>query len=322
MKRQKQQNESQLAKYQGGLFIFTKLLIILAWCLLIMVIMTEPLAVPQDLEPKFTLYDKVIHIFMFGGLTLAWLIFWQEFKWFSLKRGAVLSVGFSLIFAYLLEYIQQFIPGRMTNTWDFIFGLAGMFLAVLLYHIYLYQPKPKVLLHICCATCGAYVSQLLGQDYRVHLFYSNDNIAPRKEFDKRLAEVKRISKKFCLPLTVGGYNHKAWLKTVRGHESDKEKGKRCQICYDYRLNRAAKQAKKLGIKYFASTLSVSPHKLVNIINDCGQQAGKKYGIEFLVRDFKKQDGFKKSMTLAKKFNFYRQDYCGCEFSLRDSKNKK
>lgn len=179
----------------------------------------------------------------------------------------------------------------------------------------------KVLLHICCATCGAYVSQLLGQEYEVHLFYSNDNIAPETEFTKRLAEVKRISEEYQLPLTVDNYDHEDWLKAVKSHEQDKEKGERCHICYAYRLDRAAKQAKELDIKYFTSTLSVSPYKLANIINDCGEQAGKKYGLEFLVRDFKKQDGFKKSMELAKKFNFYRQNYCGCEFSLRDSRTK-
>ena len=321
MKKRKQHQTKLIAKDQGGLFIFTKLLIVLAWCLFIVAMMTEPFALPQDLEPKFTLYDKVVHIFMFGGLTLAWLLFWQEAKWFNLKKGAIFSVGFSLIFAYFMEYIQQFVPGRMTNTWDLLFGIAGMLLTVLLYYIYLYQPQPKILLHICCATCGAYVSQLLSQDYRVHLFYSNDNIAPQKEFTKRLAEVRKISHQWHLPLTVSNYNHKIWLKAVKGHERDKEKGERCQLCYGYRLNKVAKRAKNLNIKYFTSTLSVSPHKLAKVINDCGQQAGKKYGVEFSVRDFKKQDGFKKSMALAKKLNFYRQTYCGCEFSLRDSKDK-
>ncbi|MFH1412509.1 MAG: epoxyqueuosine reductase QueH, partial [bacterium] len=297
-----------------GVFILTKILLIIAWCLLIIAIMTKPFDLPDDLEPKFTLYDKIVHIIMFGGLTMLWLLLWQEFKWFVFKKGAFLSIGFAFFFAYSMEYLQQFIPGRMSNLLDLAFGALGMFISVLLYYLYFYNPKPKLLLHICCATCGTYVSQLLSNEFRVSLFYYNPNIYPKEEKEKRLAEVKKISKKFKYPLIIGKYDHRAWLKAVKGHEHDLEKGERCHICYEFRLNKTAKLAKENRFGYFATTLSVSPHKLAKVINKKGEDLANEFDLKFLARDFKKQDGFKKAMEISKKFGFYRQDYCGCEFS--------
>lgn len=297
-------------------FIFAKVLLVIAWMLFIVVIMTKPFAVADNLEEQFTLYDKIAHILMFGGMSLLLLLLWQEFRWFSFRRASWLTIGLAFTFAYLMEYVQQFIPGRMSNIWDLLFGVLGVLVAILIFYIYFHQVKPKLLLHVCCATCGAYVSQLLSKEFEVTLYYYNPNIFPKQELDKRLIEVKKISKTFGFPLIVDKYDHRRWLKAVKGHEKDPEKGQRCCICYQFRLDQVFKQAQKHKFNYVATTLSVSPHKLAKVINQQGKDLEKKIGIKFLDRDFKKQDGFKKSMELSKKFNFYRQDYCGCEFSRR------
>jgi predicted adenine nucleotide alpha hydrolase (AANH) superfamily ATPase len=174
--------------------------------------------------------------------------------------------------------------------------------------------RPKLLLHICCAGCGVYVSQLLKQVYEVRLFFYNPNIWPKTEYDKRLAEAEKVAKAFSLQLIKGEYGHDRWLEAVRGCESDPEGGKRCLICYRYRLERAAKLARELACQYFSTTLTVSPHKDVLAINKIGRELAASFGIEFLAKDFKKQNGFKKSSILSRQLGLYRQNYCGCEFS--------
>lgn len=306
----------------GGLFIFSKILLVLAWALFIAAVMTKPLPVPDQLTGEFTWYDKIVHVVMFGGLCFSWLLVWRDYKKISFYGASCLSFALSLIWAYGLEEVQRSIPGRMTDVFDLLFGLLGALLAILLYYLYLYKAKSKLLLHICCATCGAYVSQLLSQDFRVVLYYYNPNIFPKAEFTKRLAEVQKISKHYHLPLIVGRYDHDRWRKAVKGHEADPEKGQRCCLCYQLRLKQAFAEAKKRKLPWVATTLSVSPHKLAEVINQQGQELAQKNKLNFLERDFKKQDGFKRSMELSKKFEFYRQDYCGCEFSRRDRLAKK
>ncbi|MFH0955682.1 MAG: epoxyqueuosine reductase QueH [Candidatus Falkowbacteria bacterium] len=174
----------------------------------------------------------------------------------------------------------------------------------------------KILLHICCVGCGVYVSRQLKQDYDIVLFFYNPNIWPEEEYKKRLAEAEKIAEQFNLKLIKGGYEHKKWLKAVRGHESDSEKGERCLICYKFRLDAAAVMADKLDCDYLTTTLTASPHKDVPAINQIGEQAVARHGLKFLNQDFKKQDGFKKSSALSRQFGLYRQNYCGCEFSRR------
>ena len=176
--------------------------------------------------------------------------------------------------------------------------------------------KPKILLHICCVGCGVYASQLLQQDYEVILFFNNPNIWPEDEYKKREAEAEKIAENYKLKLIEGDYDHDKWLATVRGHEKDLEKGVRCLICYKFRLDTAAAMAKKLNCEYLTTTLTTSPHKVASAINEIGEQAAVKYGINFLTQDFKKQDGFKKSSALSRELGLYRQNYCGCEFSRR------
>lgn len=177
--------------------------------------------------------------------------------------------------------------------------------------------KDKLLLHICCAGCGAFVSQLLASDYEVTLFYYNPNIFPKDEYEKRVDTVKKIAQKFNLDLIIEDYDHNQWLEKVKGHESDKEKGGRCLICYRDRLGMTAKTAKENNFQYFTSTLTVSPHKLAGEILKIGQELAEQWEVNFLAKDFKKQDGFKKATVLSRELNLYRQNYCGCEFSKRE-----
>lgn len=176
--------------------------------------------------------------------------------------------------------------------------------------------KPKLLLHICCAGCGAYVASVLQEDYEVILYHFNPNIFPEDEYVIRLSEVKRIADELDLKLIVGNYDHELWLKKIHGKENEPERGERCRICYYERLYSAAQAAQKNNMEYFASTLSVSPHKDAAMISAIGKDLASKCGISFLDKDFKKQDGFKKSLDLSRKLNLYRQNYCGCEFSRR------
>jgi len=180
----------------------------------------------------------------------------------------------------------------------------------------MYIFKPKLLLHICCGGCGAYVAQILKKKYRVSLFLYNPNIFPEEEYAKRGEEVAKIANDTKLNLILGDYDHEGWLKEIKGHESDQERGERCFICYKIRMTKTAKMAKIKKFKYFTTTLSISPHKDYPIISRIGHELEKKYGVKFVDQNFKKQDGFKKSVCLSKELNLYRQDYCGCEFSRR------
>ncbi len=164
--------------------------------------------------------------------------------------------------------------------------------------------------------CGAYVSEFLKADFEVILYFFNPNIFPEEEYDIRLRETERIAKKFNLKLICDDYDHGNWLKQIKGHEADPERGERCRICYQQRLGSTAVLAKYKKIEYFTSTLSVSPHKDANVIKTIGKKLEEKYNLKFLDNDFKKNDGFKKAVKFSKDLNLYRQNYCGCEFSMR------
>jgi hypothetical protein len=176
--------------------------------------------------------------------------------------------------------------------------------------------KPKLLLHICCVGCGAHISKTLKSDYQVALYFYNPNIFPEDEYKKRLEETKKIANTLGLKLIIGEYNHQRWLEAVCGLEKEPEGGKRCLVCYKYRLKEAAMIAKKGRQDFFTTTLSMSPHKDSGAINKIGAEAENECGIKFLAKDFKEDEGFKKSCELSRKLGLYRQNYCGCEFSIR------
>ena len=173
----------------------------------------------------------------------------------------------------------------------------------------------SILLHSCCAPCSAHVIKELQKEFQVTLFYFNPNIFPEEEYQKRSKEAKRYCQKIKVDLIEGEYNHQAWLKEIKGYENEPERGKRCQICYQVRLQKTALEAKKLGFDTFCSTLSISPHKDAEMINKIGLELAKKHKIEYLPSDWKKYNGFKKACDISKKEGFYRQSYCGCEFIL-------
>jgi len=176
---------------------------------------------------------------------------------------------------------------------------------------------PSILLHSCCVPCSAHVINELIKKYDVTLFYFNPNIFPEGEYQKRFNEAKRYCQKIKVDFIEGKYNHQAWLEKIKGYENEPERGRRCEICYRVRLEKTALEAKKLGFDIFCSTLSISPHKDAQMINKIGLELSKEYGIEYLESDWKKQDGFKKSCDISREEGFYRQSYCGCEFSIRE-----
>ncbi|OYD17333.1 hypothetical protein CH330_00465 [candidate division WOR-3 bacterium JGI_Cruoil_03_51_56] len=175
----------------------------------------------------------------------------------------------------------------------------------------------SLLLHICCAPCATEVIHRLENNYDIIGFFYNPNIFPEKEYQKRLIEVQRLSALWHLPLDVGEYDHDRFLEMVKGLEKEPEGGKRCQVCYRMRLEQTAMKAKGNGCQVIATTLTISPHKRAAVINPIGREVCSQYGLRFLEGDWKKRDGFKHSVEISKGLGLYRQDYCGCEFSLRE-----
>jgi len=175
--------------------------------------------------------------------------------------------------------------------------------------------KPKLLLHICCAPCSTHVIEKLQGEFEVEGFFYNPNLFPREEYEKRLKEAKRICNEYGIKLHFcKDQGKKNWLRCISGLENEPEGAGRCKKCYEYRLRKTARQAKKMDINIIATTLTISPHKNVAVINEVGIKITDEYGLKFLEEDFKKQDGYKHSIELSKKHNLYRQNYCGCEFS--------
>ena len=160
-----------------------------------------------------------------------------------------------------------------------------------------------------------YPYHLLSEEYEVTLFYYNPNIYPESEYCKRLEDIKNFSESSGAVLITGDYNCQDWDNYIAGLEDEIEGQKRCEKCFIFRLQETAYVAKLKKFDYFASTMSISPHKNYELINKIGKNMEKSYGIFYLESNFKKKDGFKKSNEISKKFNFYRQNYCGCKYSI-------
>ena len=174
----------------------------------------------------------------------------------------------------------------------------------------------KVLLHACCAVCSAYPIELLRQDgYEPVLYFFNPNIFPSEEFTRRLEELRKYAEKKKVELIVEKQSAEDWYNAIAGLENEPERGKRCKRCFEYRLLYTVLKAFKLEYKYFTTTLTVSPHKQSQVIFEVAKELADKYELTFLDYDFKKNNGFLKTMKIAKEENFYRQNYCGCEFSM-------
>ncbi|MBQ9814425.1 MAG: epoxyqueuosine reductase QueH [Lachnospiraceae bacterium] len=175
---------------------------------------------------------------------------------------------------------------------------------------------PTLLLHSCCGPCSSYVLTYLHEYFRITLLYYNPNIYPKEEFDHRLSEQKRLLGFFeDVSFMDSEYDHQDYLDYVKGLEGEPEGGARCRKCFELRLARTAQLAHDNGFDYFATTLTISPHKNALVINTVGkEQEGLTGSVIWLPGDFKKKDGYKKSIELSKKYDLYRQDYCGCEFA--------
>ncbi len=177
----------------------------------------------------------------------------------------------------------------------------------------------KLLIHSCCAPCSSYCLEKLSPHFKIDVFYYNPNITNNEEYDKRLIEQITFTKKVYgenISVIAGEYNPSDFITAVKGMEELKEGDKRCKICYLLRLEETAKKAKELGYDYFTTTLSVSPYKNANWLNEIGEELEKKYGVKYLYADFKKGGGYLRSIELSKEYELYRQDYCGCEFSKK------
>ncbi len=168
------------------------------------------------------------------------------------------------------------------------------------------------LLHVCCAPCAsASLERLLDRGEDVTLFFTNSNIYPYEEYVKRLQDVRRLAEIYQVPLLEDEYDHEAWLQWIKGLEQEPERGGRCFRCFSFSLRRTHEMAQKLGIPAFSTTLTISPHKR------SAQVFAAAEGLEGFVKDdFKKKDGFARSIVLSRKYDLYRQRYCGCEFSMR------
>ena len=177
------------------------------------------------------------------------------------------------------------------------------------------EGRPRLLLHSCCGPCSSYVLEYLTRYFEVCLSYYNPTIQPRAEYELRLENQLKVLERIPgVTLVPCGYDGGAYDEAVRGLENEPEGGARCTECFALRLDFAARVAKRLGCDYFATTLTVSPHKDAQRINAIGEALAGKYGVKWLPADFKKRDGYKRSIELSREFGLYRQNYCGCLYS--------
>ena len=185
---------------------------------------------------------------------------------------------------------------------------------------------PALLIHSCCAPCSSYVLEYLSQYFKITVFYYNPNIYPESEYTKRILEQQKLIRdmnlKYPVSFLAGRYEKEKFYAMAEGMEDLREGGARCMKCYELRLSETARQAAAGGFDYFTTTLSISPMKNAQKLNEIGVRLGEEYGVENLVSDFKKKNGYKRSIELSKEYGLYRQDYCGCEFSLREREAQK
>ncbi len=180
--------------------------------------------------------------------------------------------------------------------------------------------RKKLLLQVCCAPCSSYCIEYLSRYFDITLLYYNPNISPLEEYEKRLSEVKRFIEEFdpaChVTMLSCNYDGEKYEKMVVGLEDEPEGGSRCYKCYKLRLEETARLAKENQFDYFGTTLSISPYKNADWLNEIGEELGHKYNINYLYADFKKKNGYKRSIELSREYHLYRQDYCGCVFSKK------
>ena len=182
---------------------------------------------------------------------------------------------------------------------------------------------PRLLLHSCCAPCSSYVLKYLAEYFSITVLYYNPNISPGEEYAKRVEEQRRLIEempvKNSITLIACDYEPQEFYDAVRGLEKEPEGGARCFVCYELRMREAAMYAAEYGFDYFTTTLSISPLKNAEKINEIGEKLSAEYGVKHLPSDFKKREGYKQSVELSAQYNLYRQNYCGCIFSKGEQK---
>ncbi len=178
--------------------------------------------------------------------------------------------------------------------------------------------KPSLLLHCCCAPCSSYVLEYLCDYFNISVYFYNPNITEADEYNKRASELVRLIKEMKpdsnIKFIYGDYEPMAFTEIAKGLEKEPEGGARCLKCYRLRLEKTAREAAKSGFDYFTTTLSISPHKNAQALNEIGKELSDEYKVSYLFSDFKKRNGYKRSCELSEIYNLYRQDYCGCVYS--------
>lgn len=185
----------------------------------------------------------------------------------------------------------------------------------------------SLFLHSCCAPCSSYCLEYLAEYFHITLFYYNPNISPKQEYEKRVEEQRRLiealNQKVTYQITMkeGAYDPERFYEMAKGMEDLPEGGERCFGCYELRLREAAMYASEENYDFFTTTLTISPLKNAQKLNEIGSEVGKEYGISYLPSDFKKKNGYKRSIELSKEYDLYRQNYCGCVFSKREAESR-
>lgn len=189
------------------------------------------------------------------------------------------------------------------------------------------KEAPRLFLHSCCAPCSSYVLEYLRQYFQITVFYYNPNISMEQEYQKRVKEQKRLiesynaqapkGKWYPIEIMEGDYEPALFFEIAKGMEQCPEGGERCFACYELRLRKTAELAAEGKFDYFTTTLTISPLKNAKKLNEIGEKLEKEYGTKWLVSDFKKRDGYKRSIELSKEYGLYRQNYCGCVYSHRE-----
>lgn len=183
--------------------------------------------------------------------------------------------------------------------------------------------RPTLLLHACCAPCSSYVLEYLHGLFEITLYFCNPNIAPQEEYDYRKSELKRLVAEMKLDVKIidEDYDPAPFYELAKGLEDLPERGERCRRCIGYRLKMAGAKAAELHVDYFTTTLTISPHKDCAFINECGAVTADEVGVSYLFSDFKKHEGYKRSIELSRQYGLYRQNYCGCVYSKRSNDSK-
>jgi predicted adenine nucleotide alpha hydrolase (AANH) superfamily ATPase len=174
--------------------------------------------------------------------------------------------------------------------------------------------KPTLLLHVCCGPCATAVIERLEATHEITCFFYNPNIHPEAEYGLRLDQARDLARRIGLRFIDGEYDVDEWFRETSGLEDEPEGGRRCGICFRKRLEATARKAKEMGFDAFATTLTVSPHKNAGLIREIGEEVSRRVSVPFFFGDWKKKNGFKRSVELSKQYGLYRQDYCGCEYS--------